>query len=80
MGKKKNLKEYVTQICSASGEVKKQNTFFSEIEAQNNFEKIVKTFEGIISEWDNAGTVGYIRLIADFGNYNYLRRELYIKA
>ena len=94
MAKKQSF-VHVVQICKESGECTYSYAFQSDSilndkAAQSKFDHIEECFQhykqkhGLkaarLSEWDCSGTVGYLKLIRDFGGRKIKSRELYLKA
>lgn len=73
-----NVKTTAVQICKASWEVIKEKLLLNEQAAHTIFDEWAE--RNRVSEFNCSGTVGYLRLIADWGGQNYIRRELYLKA
>lgn len=78
--------EFKIEITKLSGEVVLTKYFSSELDAQNNFDKLSEikwplTYEGLtmnLSEYPESRT-GSVRLIVDNANGTFIRRELYRK-
>lgn len=76
------------EVTKESGEVILTENFHTELSAQNAFDELEKiryplSYKGIsmnLSEWDNAGTIGVVRLIAVHeSGKEFERRELFRK-
>lgn len=83
------VKEAHIYIAKQSGEVIEDIKFGSELGAQQRFDELAEikwpnTYKGNVmncSEYDNAGTIGYMRLVVISHNSDqYIRRELFRKA
>lgn len=80
--------QYYVDICSESGAIKLREEFFTELAAHQHFERLESikhpaTYKGYsmnLSEWNNAGTVGYVRVVVINHHGELIRRELFRKA
>lgn len=79
----------IVEITKLSGEVIFEKKFTEEINAHNFFEELEKlkspitfeTFTMNLSEWNDARTIGTVRVVAlDDKQNRFVRRELYRKA